>query len=92
MDISIFELLFFAFIACAWPVSIARMVRRRSTKGKSLLFSGIVFAGYTFGIIHKFLYDPDVVVCVYFLNAALVLTDTAVFLRMRRRYEQEAAS
>ncbi len=92
MDISIFELLFFAFIACAWPVSIARMVRRRSTKGKSLLFSGIVLLGYTFGIIHKFLYDPDVVVCVYFLNAALVLTDTAVFLRIRRRYEQEAAS
>ena len=92
MDISIFELLFFAFIACAWPVSITRMVRRRSTKGKSLLFSGIVLLGYTFGIIHKFLYDLDIVVCVYFLNAALVLTDTAVLLHIRRRYEQEAAS
>ena len=92
MDISIFELLFFAFIACAWPVSITRMVRRRSTKGKSLLFSGIVLLGYTFGIIHKFLYDLDIVVCVYFLNAALVLADTAVFLHIRRRYEQEAAS
>ncbi len=92
MDISIFELLFFVFIACAWPLSIARMVTRRSTKGKSLLFSGIVFAGYTFGIIHKFLYDLDVVVCVYFLNAALVLTDTIIFLNIRRRYERGDAS
>jgi hypothetical protein len=91
MDISVFELLFFVLIACAWPVSIARMVTRRSTKGKSLLFSGIVFAGYMFGIVHKFLYDLDAVVCVYFLNAALVLADAVVFLHIRRRYEREAA-
>jgi hypothetical protein len=92
MDISIFELLFFVFIACAWPISIARMIRRKSTKGKSLLFSGIVLLGYAFGIVHKYLYDLDPVVYVYYLNAALVLADTVVFLHIRRRYETEASA
>jgi len=91
MDISIFELLFFVFVACAWPISIARMVRNRSTQGKSLLFSGIVLLGYAFGIIHKYLYDLDPVVYVYYLNVALVLSDTVVYLHIRRRYEKGAA-
>jgi uncharacterized membrane protein len=92
MDISIFELLFFVFVACAWPVSIVRMLRNKSTKGKSLLFSGIVLLGYAFGIVHKYLYDLDPVVYVYFLNVALVVSDTIVFLHIRRRYEKEAAA
>ena len=88
MNISVFELLFFVFIACAWPVSIIRMIRNKSTKGKSLLFSSIILLGYLFGIAHKYLYDPDIVVYVYFLNTALVLADTIVFLHIRRRYER----
>lgn len=91
MAFSLFELLFFGLVSCAWPVSILRMLRRRSTQGKSLLFSGVALLGYTFGIVHKFLYAPDIVVCIYFLNATWVLTDAIVFLYIRRRYERKAA-
>ena len=91
MDISIFELLFFVFIACAWPISIVRMIKNKSTRGKSVFFSGIILLGYVFGIAHKYLFDPDIVVYVYYLNACLILTDTLVFLHIRRRYEKETA-
>lgn len=92
MNISLFELLFFLFVACAWPLSIVRMIRNKSTHGKSLLFSCIALLGYTFGIIHKCLYHPDAVVYAYILTAALVLTDTLVFVYVRHRYEKKAAA
>ena len=87
MDISIYELFFFVFIACAWPVSIVRMLRSKSTKGKSLIFICVILLGYALGIVHKVIYDPDAVIIVYFLNFLLVLTDIIVFLYIRNRYE-----
>jgi hypothetical protein len=91
MHISIFELFFFVFIACAWPISIARMLKRKSTKGKSLIFSGVVLLGYVFGILHKFLYSPDWVLAVYFLDFALVAADIIVFFHVRAKYERGRA-
>ena len=88
MRISIYELFFFIFVALAWPISIKRMLQRKSTKGKSLLFSLIVLLGYAFGIIHKFLYSLDFVIYVYFLDFLLVAADIAVFLYIRNRYEK----
>ena len=88
---SIFELLFFALIACAWPISITRMIRNKSTKGKSIFFSSIVLLGYTFGIIHKCVYDLDVVLVVYILNFVLVAVDTVVFIYIKNKYEKRAA-
>ena len=90
MEISIFELFFFLFIACAWPISTARMLRNKSTKGKSLIFSSVLLLGYVFGISHKFIYDPDWVLAVYFLNVFLIFLDTMVFLYIRSKYEKEA--
>ncbi|MDD5018608.1 MAG: hypothetical protein PHO15_10990 [Eubacteriales bacterium] len=91
MDISIFELFFFVFIACAWPISIARMIKNKSTKGKSLIFLCIILIGYAFGIVHKYLYDLDAVVFFYFLNFILVLGDIIVFLYTKNKYEKGAA-
>lgn len=89
MEISIFELFFFVFLACAWPVSIIRMIKNRSTKGKSLLFSGIIILGYIFGITHKFLFDLNIIIYIYFLNIALILADTFVFLFIKNKYGKE---
>ena len=90
MGISIYELFFFVFIAFAWPISITRMIKNKSTKGKSLLFSLIVLLGYAFGIIHKFLYSPDYVIYIYFLDFALVSVDIAVYFYVRNKYERGA--
>lgn len=92
MTISIFELLFFVLVACAWPISMLRMLRNKSTKGKSVLFSGILLLGYVFGIGHKFVYDLDWVVAVYFLNVLLIAADTIIYFYIKNKYEKEAAS
>ena len=56
---SIFEagmLLCFGF---AWPISLVKAYRSRSTGGKSWLFSAVVILGYIFGITHKiFVFQP----------------------------------
>jgi hypothetical protein len=91
MHISIYELFFFVFIACAWPISITRMLKRKSTRGKSLIFSAVVLLGYAFGILHKVLYSLDWVLAVYLLDFALVAADIIVFLYVRSRYERGRA-
>ena len=87
---SIYELLFFIFIACAWPVSMRRMLRNKSTKGKSPIFTGVIIAGYIFGIVHKLLYDLDIVIAAYILNLLLVTADTAIYMHIRNKYERPA--
>ena len=87
---SIYELLFFVFIACAWPVSMRRMIKNKSTKGKSPIFTGVIVAGYIFGIIHKLLYDCDIVIAAYLLNMLLVAADTIVYVRVKNKYERTA--
>lgn len=91
MNISIFELLFFVFIACAWPISMTRMIRNKSTQGKSVIFSLILLLGYVFGITGKFIYNPDWVVAVYFLNVLLISADTVIYFYIKNKYETEAA-
>lgn len=92
MDISIYELFFFILVACAWPISIWRMIKNKSTKGKSLLFSCIILLGYVFGIAHKLIYDLDFVIYVYILNVVLVSADIIVFFAVKNKYEKEAES
>ena len=92
MDISIFELLFIVFIACAWPISIIRMIRNKSTKGKSIIFSAILLLGYVFGISHKVIHSLDWVLAVYFLNVLLISADTVVYFYIKTKYEKRTAS
>lgn len=67
------------------------MLRKKSTKGKSVFFSSVVVLGYGFGIVHKCVYDFDWVIAVYILDFVLVAVDTAVFIYIRNKYERTAA-
>ena len=80
---SIFEALMMVCFGFAWPFSIVRSYRSRSTKGKSIIFLFVVVAGYIFGIIHKLLYSFDFVIYLYGLNAAMVSMDIALYFRNR---------
>ncbi|HNZ04107.1 MAG TPA: hypothetical protein PLY68_11430 [Myxococcota bacterium] len=77
----IFEIIMLLCFSAAWPFSIARSFRSRSTKGKSFIFTAVIFAGYLAGIIHKTNCNPDSVVSLYIFNATLVLVDMALYLR-----------
>ncbi len=68
---SIFEIIMLICFGAAWPFSIYRSAKARSTKGKSLLFMLVVATGYVAGIANKLVYNFDGVVYLYVLDLVL---------------------
>ena len=68
----------------AWPVNIAKSLKTRSAKGKSVFFLLVVELGYICGITHKLLYSRDLVLALYLLNFAMVLIDIFLYFRNLR--------
>ena len=81
---SIFEILMLVCFGAAWPFSIVRSWKARTTAGKSVIFLWIVLVGYLAGIAHKVLHSNDGVLFFYLLNALLVTTDIGIFYRNRK--------
>lgn len=67
----------------AWPFSIIRSVRSKSTKGKSLFFLLVLILGYIAGIANKILSGADVTLYLYILNLLMVSTDALLWVRNR---------
>lgn len=80
---SIFEIGMLVCFGAAWPASIYKSFKSRSTKGKSILFLIILFVGYIFGILHKLIYRFDYVIFLYILNSLMVFTDVVLYFRNR---------
>jgi len=81
---SIFEAIMLLCFGAAWPVSIAKSYRSRSTGGKSLAFSLILIVGYISGIVNKIVNKPDFVTWLYVLNLVMVSIDAGLWLRNRK--------
>lgn len=75
----------------SWPFSIAKSIRSRSARGKSIAFMLLVEAGYVFGIAHKFIYSRDWVIWAYVALFMLVGVDIALYFR-NRRYDAAACA
>lgn len=78
---SIFEMLMLLSFGAAWPFSIYKSYKSKSVSGKSPVFLVILLVGYICGILHKILYDFDVVVYLYALNFVMVSIDFMLYLR-----------
>ncbi len=78
---SIFEIMMLLCFGLAWPLSIYKSYKSRSTKGKSLLFLYVVLVGYVAGVLHKIFYHADGVIVFYIINLLMVITDTVLFYR-----------
>jgi hypothetical protein len=87
---SAFEIIMLVCFGAAWPFSIFKSIRSRSTQGKSLVFLLIVFVGYVSGIVHKLVFRPDGVIVFYCINCVLVAVDVLLFLRNSRIPKQNA--
>lgn len=68
----------------AWPFSIMRSFKSRSTNGKSLLFLLVLIMGYIAGIANKILYSYDIVLYLYILNLLMVSCDAVLWIRNRK--------
>lgn len=81
---SVFEIMMLICFGLAWPTSIYKSIKSKSTKGKSLNFLLIILLGYLAGILHKIFYSPDFVIILYFINFMMVLTDILLYFRNRK--------
>lgn len=87
----IFEFLMLVCFGASWPFSIAKSLKSRSTKGKSIGFLLLIELGYAFGIVHKVLYNFNWVTYVYAILFLVVATDVVLYFR-NRRLERAAAT
>ena len=83
----LFEFLMLFCFGFSWPFAIAKSIKSKSTKGKSLMFMLLVIAGYVFGIIHKVLYNFNWVTWAYVALLGLVCFDLLLYWR-NSRYER----
>ncbi len=81
----IFESLMLIGFATAWPMSIIKAYRARTTKGTSLGFMITILCAYVSGMISKVLADDiTYVFAFYILDFCLVSTALTIYFRNRR--------
>ncbi|MDR1021427.1 MAG: hypothetical protein LBL73_11760 [Synergistaceae bacterium] len=84
MDVAgILETIMLLCFGAAWPASIVKSWRSRSTGGKSLYFMLILLVGYAAGIAKVIVSDGvgGYLLIPYCLNVILVSTDVALYFR-----------
>lgn len=88
---SIFETIMLLCFGSAWPFSIYKTYTSKRNDGKSVIFLYAVVIGYLCGIIHKVLYNFDIVIYLYALNGAMVMIDIFLYHRNEHRQRVKAA-
>lgn len=69
----------------SWPLSIARSIKSKSTKGKSLMFMCFIAFGYVCGLASKFLtHTYNLAFWFYFPNIVMVTTDICLYFRNKK--------
>lgn len=80
---SIYEIIMLICFGAAWPFSIYKSLKSKSTKGKSSLFMLVLIIGYIFGILNKLLVRYDYVIYLYIINTIMVSIDLILFYKNR---------
>lgn len=81
-------------LACffsSWPFAVWKTWRTKTAAGKSFTLLWLLFIGYLLGILHKVIYNLDIIVLLYILNGAFVLTELVLCSVYRRRARAEGA-
>lgn len=69
----------------SWPFNIAKSLRSRTAKGKSVIYEILVVVGYFFGLAAKIILgDVNYVMIFYIVDILMVTTDIILTLRNRR--------
>ena len=77
-----FEGMMLVCFGLSWPFNIAKSLRSRTAKGKSMLFESLIILGYLCGLAGKFISgNVTYVVAVYLLDIAMVTTDLLLTIR-----------
>lgn len=69
----------------SWPFNIAKSLRSRTAKGKSVIYEILVVVGYLFGLAAKIILgDVNYVMIFYIVDILMVTTDIVLTFRNRR--------
>ena len=80
-----FEAIMLICFGVSWPFNIAKSLRARTAKGKSVWFEVCIVVGYSFGLAGKFISgNVTYVAIVYAIDLILVTTSLLLTLRNRR--------
>ena len=81
----VFETIMLLCFGASWPFNIAKSLRSRTAKGKSIYFEICIIVGYVCGVIGKFIGGKiTYVIAVYLLDICMVSIDLALTMRNRR--------
>ncbi len=83
MSPDIFEAIMLICFGCAWPFSIYKTWKTKSSSGKSIFFISIIFIGYVSGILFEALGELNDVIYLYILNFVMVFADLVLSLKYR---------
>jgi hypothetical protein len=87
---SLFEGIMIICFGLSWPLSIARSIKSKSTKGKSLMFMCFIAFGYVCGLTSKFItHTYNLAFWFYFPNIIMVTTDICLYFRNKKIEETE---
>lgn len=76
------EVLMLVCFGVSWPFNIAKSLKSRTAKGKSIAFELCIIIGYVCGLAGKFIGgNVTYVVAVYVLDLLMVTTDLILTLR-----------
>lgn len=91
MVAKVLEAIMIILFGISWPFNLAKSIRSKTTKGKSLLFLILIDVGYIAGLTSKFFSETFVwatdwwIFVVYAINFTLVSADLIVYFINRTR-------
>lgn len=74
-SMSIFEAGMIICFGASWPFALWKTIKSKDVHGKSKRFMSLVLIGYIFGMIHKIVYNMDIIFWLYVITFMLVLAD-----------------
>jgi hypothetical protein len=84
IDPHIFEITMLFCFGASWPFAIAKTIRTKVVRGKSIVFITLVCIGYLSGIISKLVGEFDHVIWLYTLNGSMVFTEMVLYFKYNR--------
>lgn len=91
MIAKVLEAVMIVLFGISWPFNLAKSIRSKTTKGKSLLFLVLIDLGYLAGLTSKFFSETFVwntdwwIFVIYSINFTLVTLDLIVYFINRAR-------
>lgn len=83
--VQVYEMMMLVCFGLSWPFNIAKSLRSRTAKGKSVLFEIMIIIGYLFGVAGKLIGgNITYVLAFYALDILLVSTDLILTFRNRK--------